>query len=279
MTKLVHISDLHFGRADPPVIEALRTSLQRLHPDLVIISGDLTQRAKTRQFMAARRFLDKLALPCLVVPGNHDISAFNLAERFLYPWKKWQRIVHHSLADTVHLDSCSVAGINTVRRWGSLFDWTRGRINREQLDSIRKEFQALPESQLRILVAHHPFWLPEAQKHRKLIGRRDKALPLFEKWGIDIILSGHVHLPYTQVMEGVIISHAGTVISTRLVSDQPNSFSLIQGDREHLDILTMNWNGTGFQRQRKDSFVRSASNWRRAFSPPIRTDSLSDDSD
>jgi 3',5'-cyclic AMP phosphodiesterase CpdA len=262
--RIAHISDLHFGRDIDRVVEALAPTLERLKPELVVISGDLTQRARHVQFENCRQVLDHLAWPLLVVPGNHDLAAYNLVERFLKPWAKWRRYIGADTRVAVSGDHYTALGINTARRLATVLDWTRGRISPTQVQWVEERLRHEKFDRLRLLAAHHPFWLPIERKRRKLIGGRDRALASLAAAGVDVILGGHVHVAYTRVCEGVIISHAGTTTSDRTLPGHPNSFNLIHGDRRQLHIELMVWNGSTFQKQQTHVFLRSAQGWKYA---------------
>jgi len=261
MTTLAHLSDLHFGREHPDVVAGLLASLAEQQPETVIISGDLTQRAKQREYAAAKNFLAKLEPDCLIIPGNHDISAFNLAERFLSPWRKWQKTFGGTLDPVLSKSAALLLGINTTRRWGSLFDWSRGQISREQIRQVQRRLEAEPVNNLRLLIAHHPFWLPVDQRHRGLIGNRDAALAAFGNGQLDMILSGHVHLPYQHIQNGIIISHAGSSTSNRLLPGHSNSYKIFRGNRNYLAISLFIWDGEMFSCRRVDKFVRRINGW------------------
>jgi 3',5'-cyclic AMP phosphodiesterase CpdA len=261
MTVVAHISDLHFGRESLRLIAGLLQSLEEIHPQLVVVSGDVTQRARRREFQAARKFLKRLSFPLLVTSGNHDISAHNLVERFLDPWKGWRRHFGYTL-EPVKSDIDYIAiGVNTARRAGYHFDWSRGRISREQLGIVAGYLAEEKGDRLRVVVAHHPFWLPEKYRHRHIIGGRDAAIDTLKQAGVDIILSGHVHFAYTHICNGVIISHAGTAISSRLEEGSANSFKIIRGDRRRLAVETMEWDDTRFVSSELQAFSRLQGEW------------------
>ena len=261
MPTFVHISDLHFGRTSPHLLESLHQSLADIRPDLVVISGDLTQRARTREFIAARSFLDSLQWPFLVIPGNHDIPAYNLAERVFNPWRQWNRHLRHPLEPVIDNSEYIAVGINTARRFSSFTDWSRGRIKEEQWTGAADILQRQPADKLRVLVIHHPFWLPEKYLHRHIIGGRDEALPVFKKAGADIILGGHVHITYAHTLEGIIISHSGTALSNRLMTDIPNSFTIVNGNRRQLTIETREWKLGDFRAAGSRQFTRGPRGW------------------
>jgi 3',5'-cyclic AMP phosphodiesterase CpdA len=262
MMTLAHISDLHFGRENPRLIVGLLQTLEDIQPQLVVISGDLTQRARTHEFLAARAFLDSLQWPFLVIAGNHDISADNLTERFFAPWKKWHRYIANTLEPIVSDENSIAIGVNTARRSGYCLDWSRGRVNSRQIAAIAEYLAEEDGDRLRVLAAHHPFWIPKQYRYRHVIGGRDMALGRLKRAGVDIILSGHIHLAYTHVLDGLIISHAGTAISNRLEADYPNSFKIVRGDRRKLSVETREWRNTCFIKSVEQVFNRIQGEWR-----------------
>ncbi len=260
MTTIAHISDLHFGREIPRVIDGLLAGITEADPDLVVVSGDLTQRARARQFANARQFLKRLPDPYLIVPGNHDLPLYNLFKRFGRPWGNWMHFVSPDLAPVVHGNDFTVTGVNTARRWATLFDQTRGRISASQTGSAITHLKAAPPSHLRILVAHHPFWLPSEHARRHLISGRDNALAALGQAKIDMILSGHAHVAFSQLVKGVIVVHAGTGISNRY-HGQANSFNIIRGDRQRITIDVRTWNQRVFEPFESRIFVRNGDRW------------------
>lgn len=261
MTVIAHISDLHFGRELAPVAEGLLASLESIQPELIIISGDLTQRATTEEFAAGQDFLRRLQQPRFIIPGNHDLAVWNVLERFAYPWRKWKQYIATDLEPIMQTDTFMAVGVNTARRMGWYMDWSRGRINSQQIQYVQDMLQQVPEDCLRLVVAHHPFWLPDSSMRRSLIGGRKEALQGFRAAGVDLILGGHIHLAYVQVLEGMLVSHAGTTISNRLIPGQPNSFNVIHGDRNVLKLEQMEWRGTGFELISEQFFRRTAGGW------------------
>lgn len=260
MTRILHISDLHFGRSVAVVVHALLRKISILQPDIVVISGDLTQRAKTSEFKQAAEFLNNLTTPYILVPGNHDLAAFRLVERLLYPWAKWRKYLSNDLEPTIRHTNYQIIGINTARRGGLYLDWSRGRINQQQIERIQQFFNHSAQT-LNLLVAHHPFWLPTNQQHRGLIVGSNTAFQQLKDCGLDMILSGHVHLDYCRVVEGMIISHAGTTTSDRLATGYTNSFNLIEGDHLTLTISRYHWKETDFIYFTKQGFVKQDARW------------------
>ena len=168
----MHLSDLHFGRTDPAVVTALRQIAQRLAPDLIAVSGDLTQRARKREFVAARGFLDSLAAPKIVVPGNHDVPLYNVVARFFGPLERYRRHLAPEVEPAFVDDEMAVVGINTARS----LTFKGGRINRSQVQRAIALFCATSDERIRILVTHHPFDLPGRRGTTHLVGRAAMAM-------------------------------------------------------------------------------------------------------
>jgi 3',5'-cyclic AMP phosphodiesterase CpdA len=190
MRRIAHLSDLHFGAEDPVLVEAAVAAVDAARPHLVVVSGDLTQRARSAQFRAARAFLDRLPRPRIVVPGNHDVPLWNVFARGWTPLVKYRRIVADDLMP-FHVDAeIAALGLNTARS----FTVKDGRLNRAQLAAARTCFADAPAGAVRIVVTHHPFDRPEAARSDDIVGRARQAIAAFTALGVDLILSGHLHL-------------------------------------------------------------------------------------
>ncbi|MGI8782144.1 MAG: metallophosphoesterase family protein, partial [Acidobacteriota bacterium] len=191
---IVHLSDLHFGSLNELTVRPLVDALVGFHPDVIAVSGDLTQRARIREFNQARAFLDELPSPQIVVPGNHDVPLHNLFSRF------WHRLARYCQYITPDLEpfwadkSIAIAGINTARS----ATIKSGRVSRRQVARICERFQAVPPGITRIIVAHHPFDLPEGVGDHHLVGRAARAMELFARSEIDVFLTGHLHTSRTR---------------------------------------------------------------------------------
>lgn len=243
------------------MVDGLVDAISGVAPDAILLSGDLTQRARAGEYRRAKAFLDRLPVtPCLV-PGNHDLAAFNLAERFLMPWKRWRNEISDNLEPRLESMGYVVKGINTARRLGDRMDWSRGGINARQLDAVEAAFSGVEPGALRLLMAHHPLWLPEPHAHRHLVDGRDAAIPRLAAAGVDLVLSGHIHVAFSRVINGMIVSHAGTGVSNRLLPGYPNSFNVIRGDRTTLSLELMEWDNGRFRCSSVDGFIRRQGAW------------------
>ena len=187
MRTLVHLSDLHFGRIDTAIIAPLMQTVHQLQPDLVVVSGDLTQRARSPEFKAARAFLDALPQPQIIVPGNHDVPLHDLFLRFTQPLDKYRRYITADLRPCYTDAEVAVCGINTARA----FTIKGGRINAAQVAWLREKFSALGNEVIKIVVTHHPFDLPTGYGQKQLVGRARMAVESLALCGADIFLAGH----------------------------------------------------------------------------------------
>jgi 3',5'-cyclic AMP phosphodiesterase CpdA len=267
MRRIVHISDIHFGRADYSAVELVVEKLNALRPDLVVVSGDLTQRARSRQFIEAKRFLDRLPQPQIVVPGNHDVPLYNVYDRFVNPLEKFKRYITSDLTPTYFDDEMVVVGINTARS----LTIKGGRINEDQMSFVSQRLCEVGEDKLKIVVTHHPFDLPEGFDEQDIVGRADVAMPLMADCGADMFLSGHLHSSYTlstakrYQLEGgrsALVVQAGTATSDR-VRGEARSFNVLEFEDPLLRVDRMELNGMAneFEIRERRTFRRKHGGW------------------
>ncbi len=240
MRKIVHLSDIHFGTVDYAVLERAVEKVNEIAPDVVVVSGDLTQRAKSSEFIEARAFLDRLPQPQIVIPGNHDVPLYNVFDRFVRKLDKFQKYITDDLTPT-HIDEeLAIIGINTARS----MTIKGGRINDEQVESIRSTLSGLKDEMLKIVVTHHPFDLPDGFDDDDVVGRAKKAMPLIADCGGDVFLAGHLHVSNIETtakrykLESgrvALVIQAGTTASVR-VRGESHSFNLIEFDHPRLIV-------------------------------------------
>jgi 3',5'-cyclic AMP phosphodiesterase CpdA len=236
---LLHLSDLHFGRINPATLGPVLEAAKRLSPHLVIVSGDLTQRARPEQFRESRDFLAALPKPQIVVPGNHDVPLYNVFRRFVSPLASYRRYITDDLEPFYQDEEIAAIGINTARS----FTFKGGRINEAQVARVRERLCALPPETTRILVTHHPFDLPEGRTEDDLVGRARMAMEEFVACGADVIVSGHLHVFHTTHTairyrlpgRSALLVQAGTATSTR-ERGEPNSFNVLRIDRPRISV-------------------------------------------
>jgi 3',5'-cyclic AMP phosphodiesterase CpdA len=255
MRTIAHISDVHFGRVDPPIAEALADDLHQLQPSLLVVSGDLTQRGRAGQYRAARDYLARLPQPQLVVPGNHDIPLFDIVRRFFFPLHRYRHFITRDLRPIVQDEEMLVLGINTARSFVPDLQafWKGGKVSEEQLLDLELRVCSVPASIFKVIVTHHPFLPAPGEAHSDVVQKPARALAMFEQCGVDMLLAGHLHLNYTgeirehhaQVKRSMISVHAGTATSTRH-RGEPNSFNWITIDPPHVTIEVRTWDGHRF---------------------------------
>lgn len=232
MTALIQLSDTHFGTEQPDVVNAVLALTRRLRPAAAILSGDITQRARRSQFAAARRFLDALQVPAsLVIPGNHDIPLFNVAARLFFPYGGFTRAFGPTLEPRLECEGFTVIGVNTTRASRH----KDGEVSGEQIERIAHELRAAPADRVRIVVTHQPVHvLREREIHNRLHGC-EPAIRAWARAGADIIMGGHIHLPYTAALRDAYPElarrcwavQAGTAVSHRVRANHPNSVNVL----------------------------------------------------
>lgn len=250
MKVIAHVSDPHFGSHEPAVAAALLDDLNgrtATTPAVIAVSGDLTQRARDAEFRAARRFLDLLAAPAVVVPGNHDVPLYDLAARFFHPYRRFQEHITADLMPTFVDDELAVVGLNTAHG----FTFKNGRVTVEQAQAAAAFF-APHGDRFRIVVAHHPFVVPAGRPESDRADGADAATPILLEAGVHVICSGHLHVAYASDTAGfrdetreIVAVHAGTCISTRR-RGEANGYNRLILDGDTLTILQRRWDGARF---------------------------------
>ncbi|HEY6963466.1 MAG TPA: metallophosphoesterase [Gaiellaceae bacterium] len=188
ITRLLHVSDLHFGARDDPVLErALATLVERVDPELVIASGDLTHRGRRDQHERAAAFLRRLDLPVVAIPGNHDIP-YTFPARFTKPWAEFDRL-WETTEPVFSTDNVHVVGINSVRPWRH----QSGGVNDAQLDRVTERLRAGPDGALRVAVLHHQMIGAPWRTRKKPVANRNHVLARLVDSGAELILGGHIH--------------------------------------------------------------------------------------
>jgi 3',5'-cyclic AMP phosphodiesterase CpdA len=267
MKTIAHLSDLHFGTEDPAMADVLLGELNRLAPSLVVVSGDLTQRARTREFEAASHWLGQIDSPSLVVPGNHDIPLYDVARRFAAPLHRYAKHITPDLNPFFANEGLAVLGINTARS----LTWKSGRISAEQVRKIGHTMGNVEEGIFKILVTHHPFIPPpgEAAAGIDLVRHAARALPVIDACKVDLLLAGHLHHGYTgdvrafypATKRSVIVAQAGTAISRR-VRSEPNAYNFITLEKERIAIDVWVWRGASFEPAVRTVYRLEGEEWR-----------------
>lgn len=247
MITLLHISDLHFG---PHYLPNVGDALQRIAPELnanaIVVSGDLTQRARPEQFTEARAFIDRLpGLPWIAIPGNHDVPLYRVWERIADPMAQYHRHVGTELDQVMQLEGATIVALNTTAPHRTI---TRGQIDPSQIEYTRRVFEQSPEGAARVVVAHHHFvGAPDRLRDRNMLGG-EHALREFIEMGVDVILGGHLHRAFIGNSldfffegprdQGIILVQSGTTTSRkgRGRERERNSFNLVEIHRRWLQV-------------------------------------------
>lgn len=230
---LLHLSDPHFGTEEPAVLAAVQRLAREQRPDALVLSGDVTQRARSAQFVAARAFCDSLGVPhLLALPGNHDIPLYNVAARMFAPYAGYMHAFGHDLEPELALPEALLVGVNTTRPHRH----TDGEISRAQIERVARRVQGVPREVLRVAVTHQPVCVMRPQDEKDRLHGGEQAVQAWTRAGVDLVLGGHIHLPYVSDFrahhEGadrmLYCVQAGTVCSWRVRHGTPNSLNIVR---------------------------------------------------
>jgi 3',5'-cyclic AMP phosphodiesterase CpdA len=245
MRRILHMSDLHFGRTSELLVRTLLEKNRELKPDVVVVSGDLTQRARESQFAEAAEFLKQIGGQQVVIPGNHDIPLDNVFARFFRPLTNYRKYISDDLWPTYQDEEIAILGMNTARS----FAHSRGSISPTQIGHARRVFCSMSPQLIKILVTHHPFDFPETVDEKHLVRRAREAISTLASCEADVYLAGHAHVAYAGstarrykvAHRTALVIQAGTGISTR-TRGGPNSFNLILLQRPFISVQHFDWN-------------------------------------
>lgn len=233
MTVLLQVSDTHFGTERPVAMAALRQLCTELRPDLLLVTGDITQRARRGEFERARAFFDALAVPArLIVPGNHDIPLYDLATRLLSPYRGFERVFGTALEGEFERDDLLVIALNTTRRWRH----SNGEVSRAQVARVAERLARARPAQLKLVAVHQPVAAITHSDVANLLRGRHHALKRWAAAGADAVVGGHIHLPYVlplrerwpELPREIWAVQAGTAVSSRLRGGISNSVNVIR---------------------------------------------------
>jgi 3',5'-cyclic AMP phosphodiesterase CpdA len=268
MRRLIHISDLHFGTDIPAVTEALVRDISAVAPDVIAVSGDITQRARSSEYENAAAFLRSFSAPIVVVPGNHDIPLFNPFRRLLQPFNRFKNTLgtYSNSNDTPYFcdDEIAVVGINTVNP----LQWKHGVFHSEDIEILQRGFAQCPAAPWKVAVMHHPVELyartAESRVLReKILRRGGKALDILQEVGVNVILAGHLHqsnieelhTSLSTLTSPMLMLQAGTALSAR-VRREGNSYNVLtlEGNTCHVGVRV--FDGVVFREQRSHTFLK-----------------------
>ncbi|WDI31505.1 metallophosphoesterase [Hyphococcus flavus] len=264
MTRLAHISDIHFGAVDPAAVEALAVHINAAGIDGLVVTGDLTQAGRKDEFRQAAAYLDRFDVPALVVPGNHDTPVYNLGRRFVDPWGRYRQHIHSELNPAINIGEAFVIGLNSARRANLTFDWSLGRLSSRQLDDATKRLRSSSHSKLKLVAFHHPVLPGPGRAGMAVINQPARALSRFAEAGADVLLTGHAHVAraelYKKAQNPLIVTAAGTATSTRLRGEAP-SYNLLSWDGRELSVSIHRLSQNGYEQDSTKTFTRKNNSW------------------
>lgn len=234
MSLLLHVSDLHFGTERPEVVEALVRLSQALQPTMMVMSGDITQRARADEFEAAVAFERRMGVPSVVIPGNHDIPLFHVIDRVFHPYGQHQNAFGQDLDPQRYLAPWWVVSVNTTRAYRH----KNGEISVAQIEQVVRSLKQAPADVVKVVVVHQPLEvMREEDVEDRLRGHYREAQQAWSSAGADVILGGHIHYPYvmqlTDVARATWVVQAGTAVSERVRDGVPNSVNVL---RHHVEM-------------------------------------------
>jgi 3',5'-cyclic AMP phosphodiesterase CpdA len=261
--RIAHLSDPHFGAHDDAVAAAVPEMLRSLKVTAVVVSGDFTMSGRKAEYARACEWLSSLPTPRLIVPGNHDIPKHNQPyHRFFAPFRRFREQLADDLNPVLDLPEARIVGLNSSRPYGWYLDWSRGRLNEQQLQRLVEAFDGVPEKHLRIAVFHHPtIALPE--NRRALICPLEEIKAALAAARIDVVMGGHFHQSYLMELPGMeqrpwqtVASQVSTVTSTRL-QGEPQGFHVLEYGGDELAGERYTWDGERFVHSDTVRFHRS----------------------
>ena len=267
MVKIAHISDLHFGRTNEEALAALTSTLDEERPDLTVITGDLTQSGRRREYRQVAAFLKALNGRFLAVPGNHDAPVYNLALRFWKPWARYEKHVGAAAIQCVTIGPLSIIGVNSARRAQPRINWSHGRLPKSIVEAssaiARQENDAGRQV---ILALHHPVAPGPGKAGARIVGNGEYALQQFAENGVSAILTGHVHVaaaaPLVSTGGRILSIQAGTAVSTRERGEQA-SFGMMNVSRDKIMLTVRRFSQTVFKAEPAQAFLNAGGVWRR----------------
>jgi 3',5'-cyclic AMP phosphodiesterase CpdA len=261
-------SDLQVGKPyRPPVAEAFLVLARALGPDLIVVSGDLTQRAKAAEFRVARAFLDALpeGVPVVVTPGNHDVPLYRFWERLIDPYRNWRRFISPELDTVLRMEGATVVALNSSAPRRAI---VAGRIDARQLAFARTAFAATPPDAARIVVVHHHFVpTPDARGGSPLPHAR-RILEALEEMHVDLVFGGHVHQTHFSTSRalvpgdgpGIPLVACGTTASSRGRGAEAghNTLAVVRVERDLVEVVPhrLDLDSTRFLPQKAQTFAR-----------------------
>lgn len=263
MTALAHISDIHFGAVDARAAASLAEHLNTDGVDGIIVTGDITQSGRKREFREAAAYLGSFDAPALVVPGNHDAPVYNLGRRFLDPWGRFRDHIHPDLTPSLEVADICIVGLNSARRASLKLDWSLGRLSRRQLAEATEKLLN-SNAALKLVAFHHPVLPSPGRAGMALINQPARAIRAFVAAGADALLTGHAHTARAELHDAgerpIIVASAGTATSTRTRGEAP-SYNLLSWNGSELTVAIHRFGANGYEPDIVKTFRRRDETW------------------
>jgi 3',5'-cyclic AMP phosphodiesterase CpdA len=237
MTRLFHVSDVHFGREDREAIDWFGRKVREEQPDAVIMTGDLTMRARSEEFSAAAKWLESLGRPITVEVGNHDLPYFNLWARFFTPYRRY-RTIERMIEKPLDVKGVSIVPLKTTARFQWRLNWSKGYVSMRALQESLALVEAVPSDDLIFIAAHHP--LVEGGTMATSMTRRGRqSLEALATAGAHAVLTGHVHDPFdiAHDVNGRTVRLIGAGTLSERVRAKPPSFNEIRIDGGNFETI------------------------------------------
>jgi 3',5'-cyclic AMP phosphodiesterase CpdA len=263
--RLAHISDLHFGADDPVVVAGLRTDLQRQGLSQLLLSGDLTMRARKGQFQQARELLDAVGLPWVSVPGNHDLPLDRPVNRGIRPLRGYRQLIDRETEPRILRDGVLVLGLNTARR----YLWKGGRVDAAQVARIGAAFRSDQPVELRVLMLHHPVFRSLQRPGERIVRGAGPALRAAAAAGVDVVLGGHDHvqahvdlsLSRPDLGRHMLGIMCGTTTSVRVRAEESQSYNILEVNGDRLTLTVRQWRDGRFAELTSTAWNRTPQGW------------------
>ena len=259
--RLAHLSDIHFGGENPEAVAAATAILSEGAFDLIVVSGDLTRYAEQVEFVAAKAWLDALPGPVFVTPGNHDAPYLAWAERVFAPFKRFEAAIGPAPFQVHQGGGFAVRGLNTARGAQPRLNWSKGQIARSQVRAAAQWFDEVAPHCFRIVVCHHPLTEMVGGPMTARVWGGPAAAQAFSEAKVDLVLSGHIHAPFTWAYpfgdRRTYAVGAGTLsVRERGV---PPSFNCVDIEEAEIKVTALAWTGSHYEPYRTWSLDRRPS--------------------
>lgn len=250
MGLILQFSDVHFGCEHKRAVAAALDYAHARTADLILITGDITQQGFRDEFAAAGEWIRRMPEPTFVIVGNHDVPYWSLPARLFHPWKAFEEATGHPAHDHQFLSpDVMVRGVVTARGWQARPNWSKGVIDLDQTRKAAAALRQAPVGALRILACHHPLVEMIGTPMTGDVKRGDEAALIFAEAGVDLITTGHVHVPFALPIR--LGDHCSYAVGCGTLSHRergaPPSFNRIEWDARQIVVTAVAWTGDRFE--------------------------------